>query len=198
MSTDNLLKKTETSKIRNEKIIDLIFSLDEKKIEVINTFNKNELNADKKSNDPIFIDFKKLYLLDLDPGFLWSLYKYRSASIAQHQSMKLSYFLWCKKNEDIFMKLLKTEIKSNIKYSFLLIMNSVIHGYKFDSYIKFCNENKDVINNILQFYLTDNTTSTKIGDKMEFKVPGKSNSIFHKSNLEYINKALIVHFLKFM
>jgi hypothetical protein len=41
MSADNLLKKTETSKLRNEKIIDLIFSLNEKKTEVINTFNKN-------------------------------------------------------------------------------------------------------------------------------------------------------------
>jgi hypothetical protein len=96
------------------------------------------------------------------------------------------------------MKLLKAEIKSNIKYCFLLIINSVIHGYKFDSYIKFCNENKTVIHNILQFYLTDDTTSTKIGNKMEFMIPGESNSIFHKSNIKYINKALIVHFLKFM
>lgn len=194
MNSDKLLIKTQSSKIRNSKILDLIFDLTEKKQDVINTFDLNELNQDKKDNQPIFIDFKKLHILNIDPTFLWNLYSYKTSMKVQHEKMKLSYFLWCIKTEEVFMELLQAELKNNIKYPFILIINSLINNYKFDRYSRFYQENIETINNILEHYLIlDNAKSFVL--KNETCIPKTNISIFKDNNIKYINKALNIYFL---
>lgn len=198
MNTDSILIKTSTVKERNDKIVDIIFDLEEYKQDVINTFNKSDLDTDKKHIDPIFIDFKKLYLIEnLDPEFLWNLYKYKSPMKTQHESMKYSYFLWSKKNEDTFIKLLQSELINNTKYPFLLIINSLIHQYNYTSYIEIINNNKDIIKNILEYYF-DKKHFTIFTTKNEFKIPKTGTLLFSHNNIEYINKALNLYFLNFI
>lgn len=197
MNSDDLLIKTKSSKVRNEKILDLIFDLEANKTEVIETFDKKDLDADKKGNDPIFIDFKKLSTLNLDTDFLWNLYSYRSSKKPQHESMKMSYFLWCEKSEEIFIKLLEYELKGNTRNPFLLIINSIIFNYKFDSYIELFKKNKDTLYHILKYYLHDGNVST-FSLKEETKIPKHRNSIFQGENIEYINQALNIYFLNFI
>lgn len=192
--SDSLLIKLNSSAERNQKILDLIFDIEANKIEVVNTFDKNELNADNKNNHPIFIDFKKLSTINLDTDFLWNLYKYKSSKKSDHENMKYSYFLWCEKSEKVFMDLLKLEIKSNTRVPFLLIMNSLLFSYDFKSYKKFFKENKTQFYNILKYYL-NNDKSLSFSMKNETLIPKKNKSLFAKNNIEYINQALNVYLI---
>jgi hypothetical protein len=76
-------------------------------------------------------------------------------------------------------------------------MNSLIHQYKYTSYIECFNNNKDIIKNILEYYF-DKKNFTIFTTKNEFKIPQTGTLFFAHNNIEYINKALNLYFLNFI